>query len=421
MVTVKRIAYLFSILFIFTLIIINCPGLRNSDNVDWTIPENGFLDDFNDGLDPNLWGGTNLLFKTTYGIETAIYEYDAVNDINQNGFALKIFYYVPYNESFSGIEMKLNVGNEVRNLSEYKYLSFWVKSDQTGDPVKIEMKNSNSGIRNNAKLYIVDYLDGGITTNWQQVKIPLDAFSNLNSFDNLKSIVFVFEHDYAVYCGYPTTGTIYIDNIEFKKDSLGYVRIDHFPDQWGLNALGANIGDTGSASPTKGTHKHSYDGGNYHNFSYGLKSEYDVRFIQSWCGLFMIFGGAGIGDEDGYTPQPFDFSAYSMITLWVKSENADTTPDKIKIELKDNRPIPDPDNPPSFSRAYIPTDAENPVPISDTWTKYEVKFSNFTQDTGDPALNTRGIKQLTIVYEHDQISSDDQLGVVYFDEIQFEE
>jgi len=417
----SKYIYFASIILILSLsflIITNCPVLRNADNVDRTIPESGLLDDFNDGLDPNLWGGINLLFKTLYGTETATYSYDSANDLNSNGNALKIYYNVPYNEAFSGVEMKLNVGSEIRNLSEYKYLSFWMKSDQTGDPVKIEMKNGSSGKRNNAKLYIVDYLDGGITSDWQQVNIPLDAFSNLDNFENLKSIVFVFEHDYAVLSGYPTEGTIYIDNIEFKKSLLGYVRIDHFPDQWGLDALGANIGDTGSED---GIHQHSYDAANYHNFSYGLKSEYDIRLLNEWCGLFMIFGGAGEGSEDGYTPRPFDFSAYSMITLWVKSEDADNTPDKIKIELKDDRTVLDPSNPPSFSRAYIPTDAENPVPISDTWTKYEVKFSNFTQDGGDPALNTGGIKQLTIVYENTQISSDDQLGVVYYDEIQFEE
>lgn len=381
-------------------------------------PPASLLDNFNDGQDPNLWGGDYQAWHTVLGDEDVSISYDPVNRLGEHGYGFKINVEVTEPTGFGGVKIELADGGAAVDISNYEYLHFWIKASTNNFPLKIEMTNTNTGgDRWKAYLYITDYLDGGITTSWQQVKIPLDAFANIDDFSNINSIGLIFEHDYADACGFPKVGTVYIDDIGFDETFLGYVRIDHFGDNYGLNALGANggsayqlIDDGQPDSPTnrKAYHSFSFESSEYHNYSLSLSSVYDTDVADGggWCGYFMIFGGG----ETGWDPsQQYGFSAYNKITLWVKAASNSQNPKTINIELKDCI---------ATRVANIPDDSTTPSePITTEWKKYTIDLVKFS------GLYKNQIKQMNIIYQKSDIvdKGGDTSGILYFDEIQFEE
>jgi hypothetical protein len=351
------------------------------------------VDNFENGADPNLWGGNYLTFATQTAGDNITGSYDSSNGRNGSSYAYKLNYSVPNAGSFAGMKLEVASGGGEKDLSGYKYFSFWVKGSATGIPMKIEFQNSTIR-RNSAFVYINDYLDGGITTSWREVRIPLDAFCFLDRKSNINGIVFVFEYDYAVASGYPVSGTVYLDDISFSDQSLGYLRIDSFGDNWGINALGGNNGDMGGAG---GSHASEYSTSVYHNYSRGLKSTYDLT-MGGWGGYWFLFGSGG-------QSVPVDLSAYNKISLWAKAIDNTNKPYRIKIEVVDT------------TRAYvtyIPSVSGTP-PLSTAWTKYEIDLNGFDM-TG---LDKTKIKQFNIVYGLNDVGTYKNTSVI-FDEIQFE-
>ena len=156
------------------------------------------LDDFNDGSMINYFGGLGGSFQslppenlTTGTCFARIYNHDFKNVRGKNRFSLELTYDVSNPNSFSGYFSKL----EELDLAKYKYLSFWVKGTIGKELFKIELKNiSNDVDRNKASVYINDYLDNGVSLQWQKVVIPLDAFVNLEyDLYSIKEMYIIFD------------------------------------------------------------------------------------------------------------------------------------------------------------------------------------------------------------------------------------
>src|SRR3989339_398848 len=377
-----------------TLVAFNCDTLRAESSVDvnsisaTSLVFNGpMVANFDNGGGLNLWGGTTGIFNSVGA--TASISYSSSVAYGGSGYSLAITYGVPLAGVYSGAYTNLSsIG--IADISAYKYLSFYVRGASVEKTFKLELQDSN-GV--NASLYVSDYLDGGITTAWQQVRIPLDAFVNLDSLANVSKIVFVFEHDYYERNGMPFSGTVYLDNISFGTDALSVVRIEHFGDKWDMNALGGNLGDMYGGAVAY--HSHDFSSLIYNGYSYGLLSIYNVT--SGWCGMYMLFGNA--------SGKAHNFSGYGKLTLWLKSMSAETTPLKIKMELVDAAGI---------HVARIPDHTTTPaVAISTTWRKYTINFSAFA------GLQPASIKQMNVVYEDTQVGQN-KMGAVYYDDIQFE-
>ncbi|MCK5613057.1 hypothetical protein KAR91_64890, partial [Candidatus Pacearchaeota archaeon] len=378
----------------------------SEEGIDRSIPTNGLLDDFNDGLDPNFWGGFIETYKSDTGGEVAYYEYDTGNDFENKGSSLKLKYSLPdYTEGqWAAFNIDVCPSGEFRNLSSFNYLYFWIRSDHENVDMKIELKNSafdpeaeNWG-RTVASLFVSDYLDGGITIEWQKVKIPLEAFCNLqNGASDLIQLTFVFVQDqFNYFCDNPSAD-VNIDNIGFEKGSAATVlRIDHFGDTRDQCALGGAVVDMED-------HSHTYDDVIYHDHPCSLRSAYDTTVI-TWGGIYFVFG-----DGDAVKN---DLSAYNKISFWVRSDTPSTTPEKIKIALNTGDNASGEDN-----VAYIPDDADVTADISTSWQKYTIQFSEFS--TGFPFVQTE-IKTFAFIYEAAEVGVN-KTGVVYFDEIQFEQ
>lgn len=348
------------------------------------------VDNFNDGDDTNLWSGPMGPMPD----ETITKSYDTDVYHGTSGSSLKLVYDISATNSWNGFWIKLaaqdttdpdNPIDQPKDLSTYKYLSFWIKGAVGGtEHMKISLANLSTNLaRKTAYLYINDYLDGGITDDWQEVKIPLDGFANLDGKINCSELCFVFENAYAANSGFATTGTVYIDDLKFFTTSLGYVRVDHFGDNWGLNALCGNKGDMNNSSTVFET--------TGHNYARSMRSNYALASGE-WCGWFMLFGGGA----DGWAAQECNFSAYTSLTMWVKANSDAENPTRIKIEIK---------------HGAGSTTNVNLTGITTSWQKYTINLATV-------GVDKTKIKQINGIYEY--AVAVDKSGALIFDEIQFE-
>jgi hypothetical protein len=236
-----------------------------------------------------------------------------------------------------------------------------------------------------------DYLDGGISNTWKQVRIPLDAFANLDSLTNVTELTFVFETAYATANGYPFSGTVYIDDVSITTEPITVLRLDSFGDNWGWGALGGNTGDMGTAS-----HSFTTTVGEFHNFARALRSDYNVNpGNPTFAGHFILLGGAA----DGWTAVPLNLSRYRFLRFWARAQNTGGNPGQFKIELIS-----------SAGTALLPLTG-----LTTTWGQFVFDLNSFSS----AVLDKTSIKQMNILYEDTVVAH--KVGSVFFDEIEFSE
>jgi len=368
-------------------------GVTVNSVVQEPITPGPVLDDFNDGGILNNWGYNTGSFASSGA--SCVDSRDATSP-QEGAFCLKLDYNVSTSGSYAGYFSQLGG----KDLSGYTSISFWVKGTVGRELFKIELKNNSaSPDRNHAAVYITDYLDGGVTTSWQQVTIPFHNFVNLDSWSSTKELVFVFENYQSGVNGSPLQGTIYIDKISFGTTTANEVRIDYFGDKIGNCALGGNIGDM-QPSPTPPApqyYTHSFITNEYVSSPGALASSYNAT-SDPWGGQFIIFGGG----DSGWTEIPHDFSAYNYVTLYVKAKSATENPKILKVEMVDRASSP-------FPAVFLRF-------ITTSWQKYTIPLIAFA------GLDKKNLRKMTFVYEDWRIVGDggSKTGVLYIDNIQFE-
>ncbi len=340
------------------------------------------FDDFNDGDLKNNWGYST----SSGGSGTCTVSY--VGGAYEGAKCLKLDYSVPAAESFSWYASKM--GSENIESSNFNGLIFWVKGTAGGEYFKIELRtiDCNSTGRSNAKIYITDYLDGGVTTNWQKVVIPLKNFANITNFTKMDEFTIAFEHDQSLINGSPTNGTVYIDCIKFTNVAGGFdvVRLDHYGDKDTINALGGQMGDAPGGGGSQTVEINNIAS---HFFSNGLDYRYNVS--SGWAAVYIIFGGG----NNGWIKMPCDLSDYNRLTFNIKAKSAGENPGEIKIELK------------SPTVSFVRKSG-----ITTTWQKFSILLNSFS------GLNKNAIEELCFTFEDWRVTN--KIGEVYIDEVQFE-
>lgn len=107
------------------------------------------------------------------------------------------------NPAYNGFWMKL----QEPNLAASQALSFYVKGDRTQGytpQVRLELKSAQGEVGH--------YLLQGITDEWKQVRIPLQAFGGLTDVSRTTEFVVVFDDVTSI----KKVGTIYLDDIAFQ-------------------------------------------------------------------------------------------------------------------------------------------------------------------------------------------------------------
>ena len=99
------------------------------------------------------------------------------------------------------------------DLTEFNTLSFWVKGQLGGERFDIGFIDTQREKFEVDAVYagpIQRFIKGEVTTNWQEVKIPLSRVAPDVDLSKMSAVIFWFR--------YEGTGTIYIDDMKFKVD-----------------------------------------------------------------------------------------------------------------------------------------------------------------------------------------------------------
>lgn len=189
------------------------------------------LDNFDDGDDNNVFGGTNGGFDDTVSTCTRSY---SITEYYSGSRSAKIDYNVN-SGSYSGFKCALNSVD----ISDTYYLTFMVKGSAGGEKFYVKLGGSTD------ELSVSNY--ASITTSWQQVTIPISDFTNFYSTGTAGAeFGVVFKNS----LGSPYSGTIYIDEVKFAQTSaVSYdvSSLDAMEDD--PNSLGAwNLSGAGAGS-----------------------------------------------------------------------------------------------------------------------------------------------------------------------------
>ncbi|MCB0564833.1 MAG: T9SS type A sorting domain-containing protein, partial [Phaeodactylibacter sp.] len=278
------------------------------------------------------------------------------------------------------------------DLTNYHYLSFWVKGLAGGEYFQVELNRENG---ESAKVTTWNYLPCGPSTDWQKVVIPLDAFWNLTERTEVKEFVIVFDYYHSFNNGSPLSSDLYFDNFLFGSFFPGYLKVDPFED--GINSNGTS-GNNGNFSETGTEDNYTSETecatNTVDECACWLHLNYDNTQEDEFGGAFFILGGG----SDGFTPTGRDLSTYDSLYLQARAVGLNTNPGNFKVELK---------NPTTTFSASISA-------IDTAWQSYSIPLEGgFMPDDLIPT----NIGQFTIVFEANE--QDEPAGAVLVDEIAF--
>ncbi|MCM8812298.1 MAG: hypothetical protein NC910_04540 [Candidatus Omnitrophica bacterium] len=175
------------------------------------IQEKGYLllDNF-DHTDVNLLGRKANAYKRL----PSVCEFSRVEDprMGEHGRSLRLDF-DKQTTGWCGYYTLLNqIDGAYYDLTPYKNVSFWVRGEKGGETFEIGMADKSwLTIGDSVKAGMVDrYLPQGVTTQWQEVVIPLSDFGKLD-WTQMGSFVINFPK--------PGRGAVFIDNLRLNRKS----------------------------------------------------------------------------------------------------------------------------------------------------------------------------------------------------------
>ena len=203
---------LYNICIYIIVISVLSPGVSRADIVH---------DDFNDSSTSNDWGGSTGTFTGSGG---TISINRISSDASEGARSLEMQFDVTASSAYSGYYSRLNDTNLFTDTANNRAVSFFVKGLAGHEVFKIEVGESDALSQ---KTLVRDFINGGVTTAWRQVYIPMMAYDQLNFNDSrwTGNLAFVFEDG----LGSPKSGTIRIDSIQIVKTPDTYL-VDTYDD-----------------------------------------------------------------------------------------------------------------------------------------------------------------------------------------------
>jgi len=326
------------------------------------LPARVLVDDFHDTEPENELGGTSETWTSSPNCKI-VYDYP--------GGVLKLDYDVVTPTCAATYLTNLRYTNL---LSWKDALFFQVRGEQGAEEIAIEFKDCGlSGWTHYPKIKVSDYLDGGITTDWRGVAVPLAAFADDMDWTCVDYIGFYANADPRFNSG---RGNIYIDDVVLAPTFCPIpLIVDHFDDCNEWNALiGAwNCSTSGTATidcAPDPVHR-------YGNHGCGYRITYDVT------GIWSAWVSSELKD--------LDVTDYTHLRFFLKGAAGG---EAFHVWLGDKY---------GNERCY-----ENIV-AGDHWQEVMIPLDYFS-----PSVNLKDLSGLKIAFEWRPMS-----GEVYLDDISF--
>ena len=178
------------------------------------------VDDFRDTNPINLLGGNSGPFGADSGSVSVVY-YDKTS--------VRLVYDVSKSGSLAGYYTLLNHAD----LRGYNAVAFKIKGAAGHEKAYAALRDTSM---KETRILIGEYLPGGISTSWQEVIIPLVAFTSVadwSSMDNFNIAV-------ANWIG-SGAGTLYLTSVRFVTIPKAPIIIDNFDDMVGENGVAGHL------------------------------------------------------------------------------------------------------------------------------------------------------------------------------------
>jgi len=318
----------------------------------------------------NILGGESTLFSTTNSWVTRELSSDEhrITADDEEGHVLKLSYDVSEEEAYAGYITSLHD----LDLSDYQIITFWIKGADGGEVVLIGLRGGDD---KEYKVEVGNYLQTGITATWQQVKMPLAAFSGIEDWQMMQNLSLSFEN--RIDSG---QGTIFVDDMQFER-KLGSIVIDNFDNQQGINVFGGELRVFYHGECTIDADYDSLNTADNSPSGYRISYGGSIGELLSYCGWTSGLRGT-------------DASGIEAITFVIKGSSGGEQPN---IYLYDGA-----------NRAYI--DVENYTLISNSWQKVSIPLSEFSTQ----GVDITHLEEFQVVFEWDRMS-----GTIFIDNLAF--
>lgn len=191
------------------------------------------IDDFDDRSLRNERGGSEATFHS--GGASVVLDHEHAT--------LHLTWDVQPQESFSGW-----ISSFVQPVdgSTLDTLQFRIRGAAGAERLKVGLADKN---RAEHKVVVAKFLDGGITTAWRDVQIPLAVFTTIDR-KAISGLLFIFENGIG-----SGSGSVEVDDVAFASAGVTTVLVDNFDDGTNENAFGGAIamatGGTATATPSR--------------------------------------------------------------------------------------------------------------------------------------------------------------------------
>lgn len=326
--------------------------------------------------DPILIGDdfqdTNPVNK--FGNDAGVYGEDsgaAIAALQENG-ALCLQYDVTVEDSYGGY-YSLMRGVD---LTTYQVLHFKVKGGFGGEVAMIGLRDHEY---NETQIVISQYLEQGITTQWQEVAIPLNAFTGVKAWDDMDN----FNIDFSYAAG-SWAGCLYVDDIQFKGGGNVPIHIDNFNLPEAKNGVGGNFW-LWHDDAVQFISSYVQDADNQDNTTLQV----DYRNIRpDACGV-VVFDLSGLNAE-----------SHQYLSFRIKGGWGDEQPNIYLTSGDEDEKV----------RSYV--DIETYGPLTSEWQRIQIPLAHFTV----AGIDFSDLKNLEFAFEWEWIDS----GTIYLDDIIFE-
>ncbi len=159
--------------------------------------EKKVVENFNDGKDPNeIGGGLWLEVKKPAFLQVAYNKMDRKG----KGYSLELEFSVP-----EGTEALWSTSLNELDISQCKGIAFWVKGAEGQSEEFWVRLEDGEGVKKEVK--VTDYAK--VTTEWQEIKIPIEGFRGIN-LDHMGKFTLLFRGGANI-----LSGKFYLDDIYF--------------------------------------------------------------------------------------------------------------------------------------------------------------------------------------------------------------
>ena len=324
------------------------------------------VDNFNQKKTTNFLGGTTHVFTDPKkGRVDASFREDSIG----KGHALNLSYNVSEEDSFAGYTTTLpNL-----DLRDFQTLNLQIKGTEGYENMLIGLVD-HSG--KEGKITISPYLTKSATEDWQKVIIPLSTFPENLDWGRINKLSIAFHNSLN------NTGSVFIDNIEFRKEYKS-VPIQDFEQTRDRNLLA----------------------GKQRTFTHGAAAIQGSYAKSSPNGIYGISFGGNIGETFVYG-SGLNYAGWSTELKGVNCSNCEILTFRIRGAAGGEKP-----------NIYLDdgnfrwcVDMEKYVEITTDWQTVQVPLKDFA----DYGVDLTHLAELQFVFEWEKMS-----GTIYLDDIWF--